>query len=51
MEKDSEFDDIQIMEQLISLGINGEESYTHPISIEPILWLTGVDRWRPSNRL
>lgn len=35
--KDKLFDDIQIMEQLLLLNIDGEECYDDPISINPIL--------------
>ena len=49
--EDNLFDDIQIMEHLLLLKINGEECYIDPVSINPILWLIGVDKWRPFNRL
>jgi hypothetical protein len=49
--EDNLFDDIQIMEHLLLLNINGEECYNDPVSINPILWLTGVDKWQPFNRL
>ena len=49
--EDNLFDDVPIMEQLLLLNISGEECYDDPVSINPILWLTGVDRWRPFHQL
>jgi len=49
--QDCEFENAQIMEQLLALGITGEECYTDKIVIHPIKWLTGIERWKPSNNL
>lgn len=33
------------------MGIQKEACFTDKISISPISWLTGTDKWKPTDRL
>ncbi len=48
---DNEFGNTQVMKQLLALNITGEECFTDKITIHPIKWLTGVDRWKPFTKI
>jgi hypothetical protein len=45
------FDKIEIINRLLKIGIDKENCFTDKITISPIRWLTGVDKWRPSAKL
>lgn len=46
-----QFDKKDIISKISTLGIKQESCFTDEISISPIKWLTGVDKWKPSGRL
>lgn len=49
--KNYSFDKEEISNKLSSLGIEKEQCFTDEIIISPIKWLTGVDRWKPNDKL
>ena len=49
--RDNEFDGNQIAYQIINLHIDTEYCFKDKIIVDPLKWLIGIERWKPSGRL
>lgn len=46
-----QFDKNNLIQNISGMGIPKEACFTDKISISPINWLTGTDKWKPTDRL
>lgn len=49
--KNYDFYKDEIINKFSSLGIEKEQCFTDEVIISPVKWLTGVDRWKPNDKL